>query len=376
MTSPTIELAQSLIRQASVTPDDAGCQQIMIERLKAIGFEITPLRFGDVDNFWATRGNSGDILCFAGHTDVVPEGDPEQWKHKPYEATLDNGILHGRGAADMKGSLAAMVVAVEEFVKNNPDHYQQIAFLITSDEEGIAVDGTVKVVEYLEKNNIKIKWCIVGEPSSTNTTGDIIKNGRRGSLGLTLTINGVQGHVAYPHLARNPIHEASPALAELATIEWDKGNDFFPPTTFQISNMNGGTGATNVIPGSVDIIANFRFSTELTVENIQQRFITILDKHNLDYEIRWQVNGLPFLTQPGNLTEAVSDAIKEVTDIKTELSTAGGTSDARFIAPTGTQVIELGPVNATIHQVDEQVNAEELNLLKDIYLKTLEKMLK
>lgn len=376
MTSPTIELAQSLIRQASVTPDDAGCQQIMIERLKAIGFEITPLRFGDVDNFWATRGNSGDILCFAGHTDVVPEGDPEQWKHKPYEATLDNGILHGRGAADMKGSLAAMIVAVEEFVKNNPDHYQQIAFLITSDEEGIAVDGTVKVVEYLEKNNIKIKWCIVGEPSSTNTTGDIIKNGRRGSLGLTLTINGVQGHVAYPHLARNPIHEASPALAELATIEWDKGNDFFPPTTFQISNMNGGTGATNVIPGSVDIIANFRFSTELTVENIQQRFITILDKHNLDYEIRWQVNGLPFLTQPGNLTEAVSDAIKEVTDIKTELSTAGGTSDARFIAPTGTQVIELGPVNATIHQVDEQVNAEELNLLKDIYLKTLEKMLK
>ncbi len=376
MTSPTIELAQSLIRQASVTPDDAGCQQIMIERLKAIGFEITPLRFGDVDNFWATRGNSGDILCFAGHTDVVPEGDPEQWKHKPYEATLDNGILHGRGAADMKGSLAAMVVAVEEFVKNNPDHYQQIAFLITSDEEGIAVDGTVKVVEYLEKNNIKIKWCIVGEPSSTNTTGDIIKNGRRGSLGLTLTINGVQGHVAYPHLARNPIHEASPALAELATIEWDKGNDFFPPTTFQISNMNSGTGATNVIPGSVDIIANFRFSTELTVENIQQRFITILDKHNLDYEIRWQVNGLPFLTQPGNLTEAVSDAIKEVTDIKTELSTAGGTSDARFIAPTGTQVIELGPVNATIHQVDEQVNAEELNLLKDIYLKTLEKMLK
>lgn len=373
--SPTLQLACDLIARRSVTPDDAGCQQVMIARLEKLGFEIECLRFDDVDNFWAVHGDSGPILCFAGHTDVVPAGDESHWDNPPYAPKVENGILHGRGAADMKGSLAAMIVAVESFLAKNPAHKHRIAFLITSDEEGVATNGTVKVIEYLESKNEKIQWCVVGEPSSTERTGDVVKNGRRGSLGLTLTVNGLQGHVAYPHLAKNPIHLVAPALDELANTVWDEGNEFFPATSFQVSNINGGTGATNVIPGQLDIVANFRFSTELKPEDIQTRVIEILDKHELDYEIRWALSGLPFLTEPGDLVAAVSDSIKKVVGFDTELSTAGGTSDGRFIAPTGAQVVELGPVNATIHQVNEQVSASELDELSLIYCGVMENLL-
>lgn len=373
--SETLNLALELISKKSVTPEDAGCQGLMINRLEAIGFNVTRLRFDDVDNFWAVHGESGPILAFAGHTDVVPSGDESNWDRPPYEPVIENDILYGRGAADMKGSLASMVVATEEFIKANPDHSGRLAFLITSDEEGIAINGTVKVVEYLEENNEKIQWCVVGEPSSTTTTGDVIKNGRRGSLGLELIVKGVQGHVAYPHLAKNPTHLFAPALHELATTVWDNGNDYFPATSFQVSNMDAGTGATNVIPGELEVIANFRFSTELTPEIIQERFIAILDKHELDYEVRWNLSGMPFLTRPGDLVNAAQQSIKEVRDIETELSTAGGTSDGRFIAPTGAQVVELGPVNKTIHKVNEQVSASELDDLTLIYKGIMEKLL-
>ncbi len=373
--SPTLQLACDLIARESVTPIDAGCQQLMTERLAAAGFRIEHLRFDDVDNFWAVHGDSGPILCFAGHTDVVPEGDRANWQYPPYSPCIEDGMLCGRGAADMKGSLAAMVVAAEQFVAQNPKHQNRLAFLITSDEEGIAINGTVKVVEHLEANNEKITWCVVGEPSSTERTGDVVKNGRRGSLGLTLTVNGKQGHVAYPHLAKNPIHLAAPALDELATTTWDHGNDYFPATSFQISNINGGTGATNVIPGDLEVIANFRFSTELNAETIQRRVLEILDKHGLDYEIRWNLSGLPFLTEPGELVNATQASITEVAGIETQLSTAGGTSDGRFIAPTGSQVVELGPVNATIHQVNERVLASELEELTEIYQKIMQKLL-
>lgn len=374
--SPTLELACELIRRASVTPLDEGCQNLMMERLAAAGFAVEPMRIGEVENFWARRGGEGPVLCFAGHTDVVPTGPLEAWQHPPFAAFVDaDGMLRGRGAADMKGSLAAMIVAVERFVADHPQHKGAIAFLITSDEEGPALHGTQAVVERLRARHERLDWCIVGEPSSTALVGDVIKNGRRGSLNGTLQIRGKQGHVAYPHLARNPIHLAAPALAELAGEQWDAGNAFFPPTTFQISNIHSGTGANNVIPGELNALFNFRFSTESTVEGLKQRVAAILDKHGLDWQVDWSLSGLPFLTEPGELLDAVSAGIREVTGRDTTPSTSGGTSDGRFIATLGTQVVELGPVNATIHQIDEQVLASDLDLLTEIYYRTLVRLL-
>ncbi|MFQ3324537.1 MAG: succinyl-diaminopimelate desuccinylase [Pseudomonadales bacterium] len=373
--SATISLASELISRASVTPEDAGCQPLMCERLEAIGFEVTHLRFGNIDNFWAVHGDSGPILAFAGHTDVVPTGPVEEWASHPFKPEIRDGMLYGRGAADMKGSLAAMVVACENFVAQHPNHSGRIAFLITADEEGIAINGTVKVIDYLQEQGEHIDWCVVGEPSSTNETGDVIKNGRRGSLGCVMTINGIQGHVAYPHLADNPIHRAAPALAELATTKWDNGNDFFPATSFQISNINSGTGATNVIPGNLSATFNFRFSTELTANLIKQRTAEILAKHGLDYQLDWHLSGQPFLTSAGSLIDAVKAAIKSTTGLDTELSTAGGTSDGRFIAPTGSQLVELGPVNATIHKTNECVKVNDLNVLTNIYQQVLVNLL-
>ena len=373
--SPTLQLACELIERPSVTPEDAGCQQQMMARLSDIGFDCQSLRFGEVDNFWAVRGDSGPLLCFAGHTDVVPTGPESQWQTPPFKATISEGMLRGRGAADMKGSLAAMVTACERFVAVHPNHSGRIAFLIPSDEEGPAADGTVKVVQWLEDQGSKIDWCVVGEPSSTEQVGDVIKNGRRGSLGAVLTARGIQGHVAYPHLARNPIHEVAPALTELAAEQWDQGNDFFPATSFQISNINGGTGATNVIPGEVEVVFNFRFSTEVTAEQLKARCEAILQRHKLDYSIDWHLSGQPFLTSEGPLVEAAQKAIQDATGRPTELSTAGGTSDGRFIAPTGAQVVELGPVNATIHKVDECVRAEDLDTLSTMYEGILRELL-
>ena len=374
----TLSLAKALIAEPSVTPDDFNCQNMMIERLKAIGFsiELMPFGVGDdkVDNFWATRGSSGKTLAFAGHTDVVPTGPHDAWATPPFEPTMIDGYLHGRGAADMKGSLAAMVTACERFVAQHPNHNGIIAFLITSDEEGPAHNGTVKVVETLQARDDFIDWCIVEEPSSTSLLGDTVKNGRRGSLGAKLIIKGIQGHVAYPQLARNPIHQLAPALTAITTEVWDHGNDFFPPTSFQISNINGGTGATNVIPGEVEIICNFRFSTESTEDSLKQRTEALLQAAGLDYTIDWHLSGLPFLTSKGDLVEAVVDSIQAVTGLDTELSTAGGTSDGRFIAPTGTQVIELGPCNATIHKIDEKILASDLDKLSSIYELILNKL--
>ena len=373
--SNTLQLACELISRASVTPEDAGCQQLMIDRLAAIGFSAEKLRFGEVDNFWAVRGTEGPMLCFAGHTDVVPSGPADDWRSPPFEPQVIDGMLYGRGAADMKGSLAAMVTACERFIEQHPDHKGRIAFLITSDEEGPAVDGTVKVVEWLQQQKEHIDYCVVGEPSSTALIGDAIKNGRRGSLGGSLTIKGVQGHVAYPHLASNPIHLAAPALAELAAEQWDEGNDFFPATSFQISNINGGTGATNVIPGELRITFNFRFSTELTEAQLKSRTEAILDKHGLDYALSWNLSGNPFITTHGELIDATLGAIQSITGSKSELSTAGGTSDGRFIAPTGSQLVELGPLNATIHKVDECVSAADLDTLSEIYENILARLL-
>ena len=373
--TPTLALTCQLIEQPSVTPHDADCQQIMMQRLAAIGFDCREMPFGDVKNFWAVRGNNGPIFCFAGHTDVVPTGDESHWHSAPFKATIKGDYLYGRGAADMKGSLAAMVTACERFVAAHPDHNGRIAFLITSDEEGIAIDGTVKVVEQLQKENTQITWCLVGEPSSSQVTGDTIKNGRRGSLGAKLVVKGVQGHVAYPHLARNPIHAAAPALAALAAEVWDHGNAFFPATSFQISNINGGTGATNVIPGTLEVLFNFRFSTEVTEQQLRERTEAILQKHGLDYDIHWALSGQPFLTDCGALVDATVAAIRDVTGIDTELSTAGGTSDGRFIAPTGAQVVELGPVNATIHKIDENTHIGELEQLSQVYERILQTLL-
>ncbi len=373
--SPTIELARQLINIDSVTPDDKGCQEIMIQRLEAIGFDIQRLRFGKVDNFWARRGQSKPLFVFAGHTDVVPSGPVENWNTPPFETTIIDGLLYGRGAADMKGSLAAMVTACERFIKQHPDHSGAIGFLITSDEEGPAIDGTVKVIDYLSEHNEAIDMCLVGEPSCTSELGDTIKNGRRGSLGAVLTIHGTQGHVAYPHLAKNPIHLAVPALTELTRTEWDQGNEFFPPTSFQISNIHSGTGATNVIPGDIEIQFNFRFSTELNQEKITTWVEKILNSYDFDYDIQWTLSGNPFLTDKGELVDAAVDSIKTITGIDTELSTAGGTSDGRFIAPTGAQVIELGPLNATIHKVNECVAVAHLDKLSLIYEQILGKLL-
>jgi succinyl-diaminopimelate desuccinylase len=373
--SDTIDLAIQLISKDSVTPEDKGCQKLMTDRLEKLGFVIEELRFGEVDNFWARRGNSAPLFVFAGHTDVVPAGPLGQWKTDPFKPVIQDGILYGRGAADMKGSLAAMVTACEAFIAKNPEHKGSIGFLITSDEEGPAHDGTVRVVEHLENRNEKIDWCLVGEPSSTNKVGDVVKNGRRGSLSGNLTIHGKQGHVAYPHLAMNPVHKASPALVELVAEEWDKGNEFFPQTTFQISNIHAGTGANNVIPGDLEILFNLRFSTEVTETQLRQRVEAILDKHNLNYTLDWHLSGMPFLTPRGELVEATCKAIKAICGYDTELSTAGGTSDGRFIAPTGAQVIELGPLNASIHQINENVAADDLETLSKIYYKIMEHLL-
>ncbi len=373
--SKTLELAKDLIRRESVTPNDKGCQQLMCDRLSAIGFSVEHLPFEDVSNFWARRGSKGPLLAFAGHTDVVPTGPLEQWHTPPFEPTVIDDLLYGRGAADMKGSLASMITACENFIAQHPDHKGSIAFLITSDEEGPSINGTVKVVETLEARGEKIDWCLVGEPSSTTTLGDVIKNGRRGSINGHIKIKGKQGHVAYPHLAENPFHSAAPALTELIATEWDQGSEFFPPTTFQIANIHAGTGAENVIPGILELQCNFRFSTALTDDVIKQRVHAILDKYNIDYEIRWRLSGQPFLTAAGELVKATTKAIGDVLQKRTELSTSGGTSDGRFIAPTGAQVLELGPLNATIHQANECVSVTSLDQLSLVYEKMLENLL-
>lgn len=375
MTSKTLQLAMDLISRASVTPEDAGCQELMISRLEPLGFKVERLRFGEVDNIWLRRGDQSPVLAFAGHTDVVPTGPQGKWNNPPFQPTIIDGMLHGRGAADMKGSLAAMVTACEDFLAEHPDHRGSIAFLITSDEEGPAQNGTVKVIEHLEARNEKIDWCLIGEPSSTNTVGDVVKNGRRGSLHGHLTVKGIQGHVAYPHLARNPVHQVAPAIADLTGEVWDEGNEFFPPTSLQIWQFQAGAGANNIIPGECQVNFNFRFSSEVTARQLQERVAAILDHHQLEYDIDWQLSGQPFLTRPGVLVNAAQKAILEVTGTKAELSTSGGTSDGRFIAPTGAQVVELGPVNATIHKVNECVNAEDLDTLQEIYAGILRHLL-
>ncbi|MDW3055244.1 succinyl-diaminopimelate desuccinylase [Vibrio sp. 1978] len=373
--SPVLALAKDLISRQSVTPEDAGCQDLMIERLKALGFEIEVMVFEDTTNFWARRGSEAPLFAFAGHTDVVPAGKLEHWNTHPFEPTIIDGYLHGRGAADMKGSLAAMVAAVERFIAENPDHKGSIGFLITSDEEGPFINGTVRVVETLMERGENIDMCIVGEPSSTDVVGDVVKNGRRGSITGDLTVKGTQGHVAYPHLASNPVHESLLAIHELATTEWDKGNDYFPPTSFQIPNVSAGTGASNVIPGEFHVQFNLRFSTELNNDAIVQRVTETLDKHELDYDLKWTFNGDPFLTDTGALLDAVVAAVAEVNDTKPALLTTGGTSDGRFIARMGGQVVELGPVNATIHKVNECVKVDDLEKLTDMYENTLKHLL-
>ncbi|WP_261815727.1 succinyl-diaminopimelate desuccinylase [Vibrio gallicus] len=373
--SPVLELAKDLISRESVTPEDAGCQPLMIERLKALGFEIEVLHFEDTLNLWARRGKEAPLFAFAGHTDVVPAGNLTHWNTAPFEPQVIDGYLYGRGAADMKGSLAAMVIAAEEFIAANPDHKGSIAFLITSDEEGPFINGTTRVVETLMARNEIIDMCIVGEPSSTNYVGDIVKNGRRGSFTGELTVKGIQGHVAYPHIAKNPIPLALPALAELSQVEWDQGNEFFPPTSFQFPNLNSGTGASNVIPGELHAMFNLRYSTEITHEEIKQRIYQILDKYDFEYDLKWTLNGEPFLTGTGDLLDAVVDAVEQVNGQKPQLLTTGGTSDGRFIAKMGGQVIELGPVNATIHKVNECVKAEDLDLLAKMYQNVLQNLL-
>ncbi|QDX98245.1 succinyl-diaminopimelate desuccinylase [Pectobacterium carotovorum subsp. carotovorum] len=374
MSCPVIELAQQLIKRPSLSPHDEGCQALMIERLTAIGFTVEAMDFGDTQNFWAWRG-TGKTLAFAGHTDVVPSGDESHWQHPPFEPIIRDGMLYGRGAADMKGSLAAMVIAAERFVAAHPNHQGRLAFLITSDEEASAVNGTVKVVEALMARNERLDYCLVGEPSSTHVVGDVVKNGRRGSVTANLHVHGVQGHVAYPHLADNPVHRAAPALNELIATEWDQGNAFFPPTTMQIANIQAGTGSNNVIPGELFVQFNFRFSTELTDVLIQQRVAELLDRHQLNYTIDWKLSGQPFLTARGELVDAVVNAVKHYNEVTPELLTNGGTSDGRFIARMGAQVVELGPVNATIHKVDECVSAADLQLLSRMYQRIMEQLI-
>ena len=369
--SETLELAQQLIQRPSVTPLDEGCQELIAKRLKAIGFNVETLQFEDVTNLWATLGNSGPLFVFAGHTDVVPTGPENSWLYPPFSATVADGFLHGRGAADMKGSIAAMVTAVERFLAVS-ELNARIGFLITSDEEGIAVNGTQKVIKELGDRNIKIDYCLVGEPSSSEQLGDTVKVGRRGSLGAKLVVTGTQGHVAYPQLAINPIHKILPVLTHLTDITWDKGNTSFPATSFQISNINAGTGATNVIPGQIEVVFNFRFSTELDADTIKSRVTQLLDEAELNYQLDWKLWGNPFLTDAGKLVEAVSESIQQHCGYDTERSTAGGTSDGRFIAPTGAEVVELGPCNATIHQVDEKITVAELDKLSDVYQSVLQ----
>ncbi len=374
MFCPVIELAQQLIRCPSVSPEDAGCQSLLTDRLKAIGFRIEPMNFGDTKNFWATRGE-GETLAFAGHTDVVPPGENRHWINPPFEPTIRDGMLFGRGAADMKGSLAAMVVAAERFVTMNPDHRGRLAFLITSDEEASGINGTVKVVDALMARRERMDYCLVGEPSSTEVVGDVVKNGRRGSITANLTVHGVQGHVAYPHLADNPVHRALPALNELAATRWDEGNEFFPPTSMQIANIQAGTGSNNVIPGDLFVQFNFRFSTELTDTMIREQVDALLTRHQLRYTLEWNLSGQPFLTPKGKLVDAVVNAVQHYNEIKPQLLTNGGTSDGRFIARMGTQVVELGPVNATIHKINECVKASDLQTLSRMYQRIMDQLI-
>ncbi len=375
MPANTLTYACELVSRRSVTPDDDGCQSWLADKLEQLGFRIETVNSADVVNLWARRGDSAPVICFAGHTDVVPTGPLEQWSADPFQPTIREGKLYGRGAADMKGSIAAFLVAAENFIALHPDHPGSIAWLITSDEEGPAVDGTVKVVERLAARDELIDCCIVGEPTCSTTFGDTMKNGRRGSLHGRLRVKGIQGHIAYPQLARNPIHLAAPAIVELAAMEWDGGNEYFPPTTWQISNMHSGTGATNVVPGHADIVFNFRHGTASPVESLKQRVHDILDRHGLEYDLEWEIGAQPFLTPRGKLVEALSAAVRQTVGITPELSTTGGTSDGRFIADIAREVVEFGPVNASIHKIDENVGVEELEQLAQIYQRTLENLL-
>jgi succinyl-diaminopimelate desuccinylase len=372
----TLELTQAMMARPSVSPADGGCQDLMIDRLEGVGFAVERMPFGDVDNFWATRrGGDGPVFCFAGHTDVVPTGPLEEWRTDPFDPVVQDGMLYGRGAADMKSGLAAMVTAVEAFVRARPDHAGTIAFLVTSDEEGPSVDGTRRVVEVLKARGERIDWCLVGEPSSERVFGDVIKIGRRGSLSGRLTVHGVQGHIAYPQLAENPVHTLAPALAELVSRHWDEGNEHFQPTSFQVSNIAAGTGAPNVIPGELKARFNIRWSPEQTLEGLQQTVTSILDRHHVRYSLQWFVSGLPFYTPPGTLSDAAVQAVRDVTGGEARLSTGGGTSDGRFIAPMGAQVVELGVVNETIHKVNECVRVEDIDTLARTYRRVLELLL-
>jgi succinyl-diaminopimelate desuccinylase len=373
--SQTLELTQNLMARRSVTPADEGCQDVMIARLEALGFRVERLRYGNVDNFWARRGGDGPVFCFAGHTDVVPTGPLEEWRTDPFLPAVRDGLLFGRGAADMKSGLAAMITATEEFVATHPQHKGTIAYLITSDEEGPSVDGTKRVVETLSSRNERIDWCIVGEPSSEQVIGDTIKVGRRGSFSGRLTVHGVQGHVAYPQLAENPVHTLAPALAELTSREWDKGTEHFQPTTFQVSNLNAGTGAPNVIPGELKARFNLRYSPVQTQEGLKEVVEGILRKHGVRFSVEWYVSGEPFYTPPGRLSDAVGAAVQDAVGSRPKLSTGGGTSDGRFIAPLGAQVVELGVVNATIHKVNECVRIEEIDALHRMYVNVLRNLL-
>lgn len=375
MSTETLDLACELIGRQSVTPDDAGCQELIAGRLKHLGCQVHNLRYGEVDNLWLTHGQGAPLFVFLGHTDVVPTGPEDQWLTPPFDPTVNEGMLYGRGAADMKGSVAAMAIAMKQFLEANPEHKGTVALLLTSDEEGTAADGVQRVIEeYFKPNSIQIDYCLVGEPSSHERAGDMIKNGRRGSLGARLTVHGTQGHVAYPHLAENPFHRASQALATLCETQWDRGNEDFPPTSFQISNIHAGTGADNVIPGKLEVLFNFRFSTEVTADELQQRVESLLNSHGLNYDIEWRLSGHPFLTRDGHLLDALQDALETVTGARAETSTAGGTSDGRFIAPLGAEVIELGPVNSTIHKINECVLVDDLETLMAVYRQVLENL--
>lgn len=372
---PEIDLLAELVRRESITPDDAGCQALLSERLNALGFRCETLTFGDVTNLWARRGTVSPVLCFAGHTDVVPPGDIEQWHTNPFEPTFKEGQLFGRGAADMKSGLASMVVAIEQFVGQYPDHHGSIAMLITSDEEGRARDGTLRVMQTLAEREEKIDWCVIGEPSSQDELGDLVRIGRRGSLSGMLTVNGIQGHVAYPQLADNPIRRFAPVLSELHEIEWDQGNDYFPATSFQVVDIRSGVGAPNVTPAELSARFNFRYSTEWNHESLKKRVHEVFDAHDIDYELKWHLSGEPFLTKPGKLIDAVVQAVTEKRGSAPELSTGGGTSDGRFISPAGTDVVELGPVNASIHKVNEHVKVDDVVQLTAMYRRILELLL-
>ena len=375
MPGKVLDHARELIARRSVTPDDAGCQDWLMARLQTLGFSVEAVNQGGVSNFWARRGKASPVVCFAGHTDVVPTGPLEQWSSDPFLPVERDGQLYGRGAADMKGSIAAWLAAVEDFLAEHPEHPGSIAWLITSDEEGPAIDGTVRVVERLAARGERIDACIVGEPTCVSRFGDMMKNGRRGSLHGRLRVKGIQAHIAYPHLGKNPVHLVAPAIAELAATVWDAGNDYFPPTTWQVSNMHSGTGAANVIPGHADIAFNFRFGTASSIESLQARVRAILDRHDLEYDLEWEIGARPFLTPRGSLVDALSEATQEIAGIAPELSTTGGTSDGRFIADIAAQVVEFGPINASIHKIDEHVGIAELEQLARIYQRTLEKLL-